>query len=199
MINPGKLVIVTMLLVALAAVGFSTWYHYQGQHRAQDFWGTTSAVLIAEGKHVRALQLSDSPLETVSDEASTTESLAAPSIEFDGFTWKVLAAMDATAARGIGNVRRALVLDTTFDWRSPPSEGEPNWQYGLEFNDGKNWATVLFDFDTRQVALTGGRKVALLDPAAADDWRVFFGEQFSDEPGQAPEEKPAGDSVEKPG
>jgi hypothetical protein len=72
------------------------------------------------------------------------------------------------------------VLDGTFDWSTRPvdDEVEPHWQYAISMNDGRNWATVLFDFDSRQVGLTGGRKTVLLAPEANEDFRQFFAEQF---------------------
>jgi hypothetical protein len=212
--NRGKLVIVTIVSVAVVAAVFSTWYHYRNQHRALDFWGTTTAVLIAEGPTVRVYQLGESAPaaeESVAgDEASpaseSAEGNAPPSaVEFTGLEWKVVATKDAKAAKGINNVRRALVLDLTYDWQSP-RPAEPQWQYALAVNDGRYWATLLFDFDTRQVALAGGKKTVLLDREANDDLHEFFKEQFvSDSPGNQttspaddPAAKPADEPAEEP-
>lgn len=41
--NSGKLVIVTIVVVALGAAAFAAWYQYRGQKNALDFWGTTGA------------------------------------------------------------------------------------------------------------------------------------------------------------
>lgn len=83
--------------------------------------------------------------------------------------------------------------DTTFDWKATPSdEVEPEWQYAIAFTDNRNWATVLFDFETGRVALTGGKKSAPLDPAANKDLREFFAEQFADsKPADQPTEPPS--------
>lgn len=182
MVNRGKIVIVGIVGVALAAAAFSTWYHHRNQNHALEFWGTSTAVLIAEAPEVELKQLAAEP--GVSDEAASTEGEdeAAPAqakVEFGGLEWKVAADKPGLSAKGITNVRRALVLDTTFDWKTVPTDDDPSWQYALAVTDNKNWATVLFDFDSRKVALTGGKKVALLDPEANEDFRQFFAEQFS--------------------
>jgi hypothetical protein len=107
----------------------------------------------------------------------------------------VLEGKNAAAAPGIQNIRKALVQNTTFDWRSAEGDDEPDWQYALGFTDKRNWATVLFDFETGQVALTGGQKIARLDPAAAKDLKQFFEEQL---PEQLSTEAPADNAAENP-
>jgi hypothetical protein len=196
--NRGKLVIVSMLGVAVIAAGFSVWYHYRNQQRALKFWGPTTAMLIAEAPHAQAIALGESSGGTSADDGGG-QATAAPqaadtpreppaSIDFGGSSWKVLHSKNVIPARGISNVRRALVLDMTYDWKSPPPLDDPQWQYALEFNNGRYWATVLFDFDSRQVALTNGKKTALLDPDANEELCDFFAEQFPDEPATAADE-----------
>jgi hypothetical protein len=177
--NRGKLVITAMVALALVAALLSTWYHYQQAHRSRDFWGASMAVLIAQASEVEALRLGAAEEGPSQDQAAQGESHTVTPIEYRGRSWNVLSGKEAFKAPGLSNVRRALVLDTTFDWTSPPSKLQPNWQYALEFADERQWTTVLFDFDSRQVALRGGQKTALLDPAASDDMREFFIEQFA--------------------
>jgi hypothetical protein len=180
MLNRGKLVIAAIVAVAVTAALFSTWYHYQHARRSRDFWGTPMAILIAQAPEVEALKLGASEVRAEQGEADQGESHAVTPIEFAGHSWKVVRSKEALKAPGMSNVRHALVLDPTFDWTGPPSDVEPHWQYALEFADERQWAMVLFDFDSRQVALAGGKATALLDPAANDDMREFFGEQFAD-------------------
>ncbi len=67
--------------------------------------------------------------------------------------------------------------------RATPADAEPEWQYAMAITDSKNWATVLFDFDTRQRGLTGrpqdGRP-RIRKPT--HDFQQFFAEQFADKP-----------------
>ncbi len=186
--NPGKLVIVAIFAVALASVAVSTWYHYQGARRPIELWGSPNAVLVAQAPRIDALRLgrpssSASPQkEDQPPDAQPGES--APSDQprerlFVGsHAYEVLASKDVSTAHGITNIRRALVLDPTFDWTSPEPGGHPHWQFALEFSDHDRSATLLFDFDSRQVGAAGTHKTGLLDPTASDDIQKFFAEQF---------------------
>jgi len=209
--NRGKIVIVIIVGVALLAAGFSTWYHYRNQHRAQNFWGATTALLIDKAPDVAVLRLGtpgeaggasaaespedeppaeeaakgDAAKEGSAKEDSVAEEPKHPSaLEYNETVWGVVDTKDAKGAKGIANLRRALILDTTYDWSTSGERPEPKWQYAVSLNDGQNWAAVLFDFDTRQIALTGGKKTALLEPEANAEFKQFFGEQF---PGAAVE------------
>ena len=180
--NSGKIVIVTIVVVALGA-----------------------AVLIAEAPQVSIFELGEAgPTEQDQDESEAAEAEGAEagypkSLEYADRSWKVLSAKHGHEAPGIKNIRRALVQDTTFDWKADgktsPSDVEPEWQYAIAFTDNRNWATVLFDFDTGRVALTGGKKSAPLDPAASKDLREFFAEQFA---GSAPAEHPSEPQADQP-
>jgi hypothetical protein len=99
--------------------------------------------------------------------------------DFDGTAWIVSATKDAAAAKGINNLRRALVLDTTYNWSEQPPAGEPVWKYGLAMTDERDWVTVLFDFDSRRIALAGGRRTAVLNPEASAEFQQFFSDQFA--------------------
>ena len=189
----GTIAILIILVVALGAAGLSVWYHYRNQRLAQAFWGPASAQLIdhaaaAEllelGPPIEGLSLTDDAAEEPQTDDKPPDADAPPppkAVEFNQTPWTVVATKDAAQAKGLPNLRRTLVLDATFDWSEPASETEPRWQYGMSVNDGRTWATVLFDFDSRQVGLTGGRKTALLMPTANDDFRRFFSEQFPPE------------------
>jgi hypothetical protein len=188
----GTIVILIILVVALVAAGSSLVYHYRNQQRAQQFWGTTTAVLIDRAPQVEVLQLGEPGQDIALDSGDTEDAAAgdkgadkdAPepaarkAVEFNQVPWIVLQSKDAAAAKGIANLRRALVLDTTYDWSNEAAADDPHWQYGVAVSDGKNWAAVLFDFDSRQVGLTGGRRTVLLDPEANAEFRGFFAEQF---------------------
>jgi hypothetical protein len=203
----GTIVILIIVAVAVVSACASVWYHYRNQHHAQQFWGTTTAVLIDKAPRVEVLQLGE-PDRSISLDADADEPAreekpggekpddadaprAPQAVEFNQTPWRVLEAKDAATAKGIANLRRALVLDTTFDWTSPPASEEPKWQYGVSVNDGRNWATVLFDFDSRQVGLTGGRKTAFLEVEANRDFQEFFAEQFPEHPAETNAEKEA--------
>lgn len=214
----GTITILIILGVAVAAATASVVYHYSNQKHAQGFWGTATAGLIGNPSPVEVLQLSkadaglslspdadddsaegdaEKSSEAKSGEVDATAEPAPPTVkalEFNGTPWLVTSTKDAIAAKGINNLRRALVLDTTYNWSEPIPAGEPQWKYGLAMTDQRDWVTVLFDFDTRQIALAGGRKTAVLNPEASAEFQQFFAGQFAAENSaseKAAAEKPA--------
>jgi hypothetical protein len=195
--NSGKIVIVIILVAALGAAAFAAWYQYRGQRNALEFWGATTALLIADAPQITLIELGEAGQadqdqdDSEAAEGEDSETTGPKSLDYADRSWKVSSAKPGHEAQGIKNIRRALVQNTTFDWTTPPSDVEPEWQYAVAFTDNRNWATVLFDFDSGRVALTGGRKSALLDPAASKDLREFFAEQFADS-------KPAEPAMEPP-
>ena len=205
----GTITILIIVSVAVVAAVSSVVYHYRNQQHAQQFWGTQTARLIDKAPQVEVITLGEAdaglsisnddepdepPPEVKTDtektdtkktdaEKSAVEQVAAEptvkALEFNGTPWIVTSSKDAVQAKGIANLRRALVLDTTYDWDDTPPATEPRWKYGLAVEDGHDWATVLFDFDSRQVGLAGGRHTALLNPEANTEFKGFFDEQFA--------------------
>jgi hypothetical protein len=188
-------VIVGILAVALVATLFSLWYHIQNGRRALAFWSADTAMLIARAPEIDAIELvradegtpkadapaGDSATEPAAPAANSTNIDERPvqRFGFGGKFYQALAVKDASQARGVSNIRRALVLDVTYQWDAPPA-GDPVWEYALEFRDGPRSALVLFDFSTHQVGLAQGTTNIQLDPAANDDWRKFFVEQLGE-------------------
>lgn len=194
--NPGKLVIVGILAVALVATLFSLWYHIQNGRRALSFWGPDTALVIARAPEIDAIELvradegtpkADAPAGDSATEPATQPAANSTHIDqrpvqrfgLGGKFYQAVAVKDASQARGVSNIRRALVLDVTYQWDAPPA-GDPNWEYALEFREGPRSELVLFDFNTHQVGLARGTSTIQLDPAANDDWRKFFVEQLGE-------------------
>jgi len=195
----GSIAILIILFVAVAAAAVSLWYHYANQQFVQEFWGEGAAKLIGRAPEVRAMRLgepgraispddegdepaSDAPeapeagAEGADEKADEPKSIA---FEFDDTPWMVTESKDVAKAKGIGNLRRALVLDSTFDGTEPAAE--PRWTHALDMIDGDDFAAVLFDFKTRQIALAGARRTAVMNEAAAKEFEKFFAEQFEGE------------------
>ncbi|MGD9720441.1 MAG: hypothetical protein AB7O59_06585 [Pirellulales bacterium] len=173
--NPGKLVIVAILAVGLIAAGFSLWYHRQGGKHALEYWGTQGALLIARAPEIEVLKLraADAP------PAEGEDPQAIERLGVGGKFYVVTAKTDASHARGVSNIRRAMVVDGAYQWdQAPPSE-PPVWQYGLEFHENDQQILVLFDFDGGRVGSTASTQTVPLVPEAVRDWRSFFEEQFA--------------------
>lgn len=183
--------IVGILAVALVATLASLWYHIQNGRRALAFWGAETGLVIARAPLIDAIELAradegslkpDAPASepgSPATKSSTVDERPVQRFGLGGKFYQAVAVKDASQARGVSNIRRALVLDVTYQWDAPPA-GDPTWEYALEFRDGPRSALVLFDFSTHQVGLAMGTTNIQLDPAANDDWRKFFVEQLGE-------------------
>jgi hypothetical protein len=179
--NRGKLVIIAIVAVGLLAASLSLVYHRQSGRRALALWGTETALLIARAPEVQVLELV--PAAAVDPVAVDAESGGGQPIQrlgVGGRFYNVAAAKDATEARGMSNIRSAMVRDASFDWgAAEKAEETPAWQYGMEFSEAGHRALVLFDFKTGQIGSATSEQTARLQPEAVADWRTFFEEQWN--------------------
>ena len=183
--NPGKLVIVALVAIGLAAALFSQWYHRQSGRRALEFWGTETAVLIAQAPEIEVFELQAADVPPSAHDQRVTPERQADSrpiqrLGIGGRSYRVVRAKDASHARGVSNIRRAMVLDATYQWDAAAAAEKPAFQYAIEFRDGDRGAIVFFDFDRGQVGSTGSTTTVALDPSVVADWRSFCQEQFDE-------------------
>jgi hypothetical protein len=206
--NAGKRAIVLIVAVALAAALFSLWYHRESGRRSIEYWGAEGALLIARAPQIVVLKLqpADAPRPARPSTDDEPAGAAPPENPPPGSTpnagengrgsdagedrpiqrlgiggrfYVVATTRDASQARGMSNIRRAMVLDATYRWDDDGGAHPPTWQYALEFREGGRTAMALFDFKSGRVGTLTNPRTLLLDPAAISDWRGFFEEQFA--------------------
>lgn len=102
----GKLVIITVLAIALAAAGASWWFRYNATRHAAGFWGGKIARLIRDAPHITLEQI------TRNNEGLITTSVT----------------RDVSRSPGITHLRAALLEDKSFNW--PASEKAPSTPSG---------------------------------------------------------------------
>lgn len=164
----GKHLVVGLFGLALAAAAISFWYQYQSGRRAMAFWGGEGARLLIRAPQVAALQL-----------VSADEKTEGRDVIHDpaGRRWRVAERRDAEKARGLINVRRGLLLDTTYLWeREAPRS--LTWRYGLELTEGEGKVVALFAPAEESLAVVGRPGGAVLFSPAARGLAIFFEQQF---------------------
>ncbi|REK18183.1 MAG: hypothetical protein DWQ37_04645 [Planctomycetota bacterium] len=204
----GTIAILMILVVAVTAGVVAVVYRVQNQQQAQAFWGNETALLIDRAPNVEVLEIGEARSGIVLDsedelsqpppegndgkkESEVEEEEKEPlpqAVEFNQVPWIIARSLDGSQAKGVTNLRRALVEDSSFDWTVPEEAKEPVWQYGLAIDDGRNFATVLFDLESRQVGLAGGNETTRLRPEMNEDFREFFAEQLSAPAGETEDE-----------
>ena len=161
--NRGKLVIVLMLLVGVVAATLAWWYHATSNRRILEFWTPSVARRIAQAPHVEAWELA------VGGQTGQPPQTAP------------LRKRDVSTARGVSNIRYALVQDSTFDWESPAGKTRGAWKYALRFDDGQRASVLLFDADARRVTADVDSRWLTLDPRSSREIKAFFDEQLRDQ------------------
>ena len=167
--NNGKLVIVVIFGLALAAAVFAMWHRYSQTRRALDFWGSETAELVTRAPRVELLRLAPGTAESGAD--------GGESLVVQGIALRVLDRRDVTAARGILNVRYALTIDRNYDWQPATADCRVQWDYALRFVDGPRHTTLVFSHNCRLAARADRAGEVAIDPIVDALW-TFFEEQW---------------------
>ena len=171
---PGKYAIIAIGMMAVLLASAGVWYQYRLQHRPIAWWGVENAELFLRAPEVEVWRLT--PGEPGAEANGET-------LTINGRVWQVVARKDVAGARGFSHVRRALVMDGTFDWDEPPEDCIPEWTDGLRFVQEGREAIVVWSFDCPRAALVGGERVISIRPVA-EGLRAFFDEQFGEVGGE---------------
>ena len=158
----GKLIALAMIALALAAAAASFWYHRATGARALEFWGSENARRIARASQVEVLEILG---------RDTPGSQPAPS--GNQGTASSARSWDASQARGIGNIRRTLIEDASYDWKRPRPQAAGRWKYRLRFSDERGHADVWLSEDGTAGSSEGG-PFAQLTPEAFESFKGFF-------------------------
>lgn len=150
----GKLTVVAIVSAAVVVGGWTVWFQHQRSRAVLAFWGPNAARLIS----------------------------AAPDVEIIAQDSKgsLSAAKDIRQARGIQNIRHALIQNETFLWDTLSDRGLTDGNYQLRFREGSRVAIVIFLATSDEVALEGKNERVRLHPAAAKEIKLFCEEQFAE-------------------
>ena len=159
----GKLVILTILAVAIPGAGASWWFRYSATHHAAKFWGPAAVRLIRDAPQVELLELAPS----TSAEAGQNE------VKLHGEIYSSALRRDASAAPGLTHLRNALLSDRSYDGFNVAIEAGPQrWRWALTFQQGQKYATLLF-VDGCDIVCLEGNGAAACRPIAKGLSEVF--------------------------
>jgi len=174
MLDRSKLAILVVCGIALAASA-AAWVYQRGRAaRPLEFWGADAGLLIASAPRAEAWLLRSA------GEVGSPGDGEFEAIEFDGARLVVVQRADVSTARGITNVRRALLDDGSFAWDSS-DPCRPAWTHALRFSADDRHALLLLSFDCPQAATVEGRRTVSVAPSSAA-LREFVHEQFPADP-----------------
>ena len=146
----GKVVIVTIGLVAILAAGFSWWFRYSSTVRAAKFWGPVGVELIRNpGSSVQLIHVQ--PMGDTGHEHNSGGGFADHYHTLGGVV-EVVDRRDVTRAHGLVHLRNELLMDRSFHEELSKSAAD-DWRTGLEFRDAAGSAplVVFFSADCRRM------------------------------------------------
>ncbi len=130
----GKLVVSSIVTIAILLAGASWWFRYNATHRAVEFWGADVASRIRDAKKVSLTQVSR---------------------DSQGFKL-VSYTRDVSAAPGLTHLRTALLEDKSFEWPSVEIANCTPWgnstPYGWEldfFGESQPHVHIYFSVDPK--------------------------------------------------
>lgn len=168
----GKIVVLSIFGVALAAAAFALYWNMSQSRRALEFWGPEAMRRIQKSDRVEIL-----PLEKfTADESQAYVHL----FDLKGQKWGAKRMIDVTRARGLIHARHALTTDASYEPGSPTQLQTEPWTHAVRFTDQQG-TTVL---------LLGGQQIGNLDPPlqlklipkVADGWRGFVEREAKQSP-----------------
>src|SRR5262245_15088624 len=123
--NSGKLLIIGMFVVAIAAAAASWWFRYEATHKAAQFWGPTAVILIRDAPNVELLELQ--PANEANSPQWPPDLAAASQITIGHKTWTIRSRRDISSAPGLTHLRNALLEDRSFNWGAMESTRNEVW------------------------------------------------------------------------
>lgn len=171
MLNRGKLAVLAMFTVALAAATFAWWWNFSRGQKCLDFYGPQSALLIRTADDVELVELapdSDRPEDKHVDRLVV------------GYqTYLVNRFTPIGQAKGLIHARTSIVDDTSFVWNSRSDETSKDVRFAVRFWDADRAAkaTIAFDFGQDRLWHIEQQKSVQLIPKVAQGWKSFLSRQ----------------------
>lgn len=159
----GKLVILAIMTVAVAAAGFAWWYQYQRGRESLAYWGSEGAYLIHHAPNVELLKLGRS------EKTANQETVL-------GAT--VLTVRELSQVPGLTHARQALITDASFDWQASPHTS-PTWEYALRFREGERSLTIAFDLTAGYAQSLNQERPIRLVPTFSQGLQKFLADHAS--------------------
>ncbi len=164
MLDRGKLAVVTMFAVALAAAAFAWWWNYSRGQRALEFYKPKAAHLIRTAPQVEILfvgppgraDAANSPVDSVPGWGT------------------VIRKIDISKAPGLIHARTALLDDASYERHVPPTL-QSFGPFFVRFRDGRDEVVLMFGWPDGRIIVVGSEdRSEQLIRKTADGWLGFI-------------------------
>ena len=171
--SSGKLVVLSIFIVAIAMAIFGLWWNWGLSHRSLDFWGKEGGLAIRDGERIEPLRLRPK---------------TGRSINLEGFD--IVETKDVSKAPGVLHARHSLLQDASFDWNAPPGglhEYGTRDLFAVRFSHQDAVTTILFiDSSFERIFHAENGEEVTLSPKARDGWKLFIRRYFPSDASPAP-------------
>lgn len=176
-LNPGKLAVVGILLLAVGLAGFAWWWNWQRTVKCREFYGGEGAHLIRTATQVEGLELS----EYLSGSEPSEE------VKAGRHLLRIASRKDLSKVNGLIHARTALLDDSSYRWDDQTTgDCQPKLLYAVRFREGEQKITLVFDFGCPHVWVVETQRQVTLAPKIAEGWQSFLKRQMASEPGKSP-------------
>ena len=159
----GKIVVIGIFVVALAAASFALYWNMSRSRRALAFWGADAVRLIQKSERVEILPLQSLPLAAPNQDSET--------FEIAGQLWGATHQIEVTKARGLIHARHALTTDASYEPGEPTELRTGKWTHAIRFSDSQGSVVLLLAGE--RVGNYQTQREWKLIPKVADGWRIF--------------------------
>jgi hypothetical protein len=171
MLNRGKLAVLAMFAVALAAAMFAWWWNYSRRQQCLAFYGPQAALLIRTAEDVELIELAPD------SDQSAVGSVDRLTVGDRAYLIKRITTIGQ--AKGLIHARTSILDDASFIWDAAPDDCAGQVPYAIRFTDYATdaRATVAFDFGCQRLWYVDQQKSARLIPKVAQGWESFLKRQ----------------------
>ncbi len=147
-------------LIAVLLALFSQWYHHHQSSRSLAHFGPDAAMLILRAKKVELLRLQAPPELRAKKRQNVRE------LTILGQRRQIAGRREISTAQGLIHARTSLCQDSSFRWDQKPSDCQPQWNFALQFSQGKSMTTLAFALNCQLAAHVEQSTLISIEPIA---------------------------------
>jgi hypothetical protein len=156
----GKLAVLSMLGLALAAAAFAWWWNVTSKKQSLAFYGPEAAQLIGKARTVELIQV---------EPAASGDTRELLTVHHQKFA--LVSRHYVSQAPGLIHARTALLDDASYEWHAPIRLTQP--LFLVRFADADRETLLAIDATARLLTRCDTGATVRLNPKIASGWQTF--------------------------
>ena len=171
--SSGKLVVLSILAIAVIMAGFAWVWNRKATERSVQFWGKDRALIIRDAQQVLIYEVLS--LEAKPKVGAGVVIVCRPNS--GQFLRQLDNAQDITGAPGLVHARHSLLQDHSFRWgvdvRPAANAPPPRITHAVRFIDTQGTVTILFDFHDKRLYCVENSDCIEMAPKTSSGWLSY--------------------------